>query len=310
MTESARFDVLGLGCVAVDDLLYVNGYPPADSKTPVLRRERQGGGLTGTALVAAARFGTACQYAGCLGNDELSNFSRGRMCEEGIGLEHAKCDENVQPVHSVIVVDEGSHTRTIFFDADGAARAADDWPPDQVIRAARVLFVDFFGIPGMIPRRAHCPGGRNSDRGRFRTTARPSRLCRVVCAGEPSDPAAGFRAAGPAARTLTTFCAHFWSPERQAAVVTCGVEGCWYLGAGDPGPPRHQPAFPVTVVDTTGCGDVFHGVYAATLAQGFDLPTRIRWAAAAAALKATARGGQTGIPKRAAVEQFLMKQQS
>jgi sugar/nucleoside kinase (ribokinase family) len=67
----------------------------------------------------------------------------------------------------------------------------------------------------------------------------------------------------------------------------------------------HQPAFKVAVVDTTGCGDVFHGVYAATLAQGFDLPTRIRWAAAAAALKATACGGQSGIPKRATVEQFL-----
>ena len=48
-------DILGLGGVAVDDLLYVDGYPPADSKTPVARRERQCGGLTATALVAAAR---------------------------------------------------------------------------------------------------------------------------------------------------------------------------------------------------------------------------------------------------------------
>jgi sulfofructose kinase len=61
----------------------------------------------------------------------------------------------------------------------------------------------------------------------------------------------------------------------------------------------------VTVVDTTGCGDVFHGAYAAGLAQGLDPVGRVRLASAAAALKATHRGGQAGIPERAAVERFL-----
>ena len=47
-------DVLGLGAVAVDDLLYVDRYPEAESKIRVRRRERQCGGQTGTALVAAS----------------------------------------------------------------------------------------------------------------------------------------------------------------------------------------------------------------------------------------------------------------
>jgi sugar/nucleoside kinase (ribokinase family) len=67
----------------------------------------------------------------------------------------------------------------------------------------------------------------------------------------------------------------------------------------------HQPAFPVAVVDTTGCGDVFHGAYAAGLVRGLGVMERVRLAAAAAALKATRPGGQAGAPTLAEVEQFL-----
>ena len=87
--------------------------------------------------------------------------------------------------------------------------------------------------------------------------------------------------------------------------MTCGAAGSWYRD--EAGPPRHQPAFPVSVVDTTGCGDVFHGAYAAALARGLDLAARVRFAAAAAALKATRAGGQAGIPTRAATEAFLQE---
>ena len=47
-------DILGLGGVAVDDLVFVDGFPPPDAKTVVTRRERACGGLTATALVAGS----------------------------------------------------------------------------------------------------------------------------------------------------------------------------------------------------------------------------------------------------------------
>ncbi len=74
-----------------------------------------------------------------------------------------------------------------------------------------------------------------------------------------------------------------------------------------PDVPGHQPAIPVEAVDTTGCGDVFHGGYAAALAHGWDIPTALRFAATAAGLKATQGGGQAGIPTRAAVEAHMAK---
>ena len=94
-----------------------------------------------------------------------------------------------------------------------------------------------------------------------------------------------------------------WHKERHAVVITCGSAGSWFLGKD--GPVRHQPAFEVQAVDTTGCGDVFHGAYAAALAQGAPLSECVRLATAAAGLKATHHGGQYGIPTRSQVEEFL-----
>jgi sugar/nucleoside kinase (ribokinase family) len=97
--------------------------------------------------------------------------------------------------------------------------------------------------------------------------------------------------------------ARLWGHEREVVVVTNGSEGCWYTADGQTA--LYQPAFPVEPADTTGSGDVFHGAYASALARGSPLPERIRFASVAAAMKATARGGQAGIPTREKVEKAL-----
>lgn len=79
-----RFDVLGLGAVAVDDLLFLNEFPRPDTKSRVVRSKRHAGGLTGTALVAAARMGSLAAYAGTLGDDECSLFVLDSLTAVGI----------------------------------------------------------------------------------------------------------------------------------------------------------------------------------------------------------------------------------
>lgn len=303
--SAAAYDVLGLGCVAVDDLLYVEAYPPADAKVRIRRRERQCGGQSGTALVAAARLGARCSYAGILGHDEDSAFVLDAFRREGIDVAHLVRRDIARPIHSTIIVDETHHTRTIFFDLTGSVGAPTDSPPAEVIRAARVLYVDHYGIEGMT---------------RAAAIARAAGV--AVVADLEWDEWPGFTEllalvdhliisqAFAARRTGETDPAgavrKLWADDRQAVVVTCGAAGCWYVGGGNSTAPRHQPAFRVPVADSTGCGDVFHGAYASALARGLNLSERVRFASAAAALKAMQFGGQRGIPTRAAVEAFLV----
>jgi sugar/nucleoside kinase (ribokinase family) len=301
---STAFDVLGLGCVAVDDLLYVEHYPLADAKVPVRRRDRQCGGLTATALVAAARLGARAAFAGVLGQDDDSRFVMDCLRREGIDLSHLVVRAGIRPIHSTIIVDETRRTRTILHDLTGASGADPELPPDEVIRATRVLLVDQFGVEGMtraarIARAAGIPVVADFERGDWPGFAELLALVDHLLVSRHfavrqtgiTEPTAALRA--------------LWTDARQVVVVTGGEEGCWYLSAAEPGRLQHQPAFAVATVDTTGCGDVFHGAYAAALAQGLDLPARIRLASAAAALKTLQPGGQAGIPSRVRLEAFL-----
>ncbi len=304
MKNKVNFDVLGFGAVAVDDLVYVDAYPPPDAKLSVLRSERQCGGLTATALVAAARLGSHCAYAGVLGTDDLSNDAAQRMREEGIDLAHLCQRPEARTIHSFIVVDVAKSTRNIFANEIGFVGADPDWPEAEVIRASRVVLVDHFGLPGMIraarlARESKIPVVADIEKASGKDFAELLSLADHLILSESVIPALTGQA-DPAAATQA-----LWATDRRAVVITCGNQGCWYLGQGRSSSPVHQKAFAVKTVDTTGCGDVFHGAYASALARGAALSECIRFASAAAALKATQPGGQFGIPNCEAVDAFL-----
>jgi sugar/nucleoside kinase (ribokinase family) len=301
----SSFDVLGLGCCAVDEILYVDAWPPADVETRVLRRERHCGGLTATALVAAARLGGRCAYAGVLGKDADSEFVLDCLKREGIDVSHAIRRRGARPVRSVIVVDEHRRTRNIFYDSEGVAGADAHAPSKQLIASVRVLFVDRFGIPGMIraARIAKAAGIPVVSDWENVEVPRARELMRLVD---------HFIVAEDFALRLTgtdhpaTAVSALQSAGHKVAVVTCGERGCWFHVQGWL-LPRYHPAFKVEAVDTTGCGDVFHGAYAFALAQGMPSLERIRLASAVAALKATRHGGQEGIPTLAVARRFLRR---
>jgi ribokinase len=296
-----RIDILGLGAVAVDDFVYVEAYPPANTKARVLDRERQCGGLTATALVAAARLGCRCAYAGLVGTDEASEFVLEAMTRAGIDVSSAGRRSDRRIYHSTIIVDRLGQ-RTLLSDGQNVEGAGDDWPAEEILCACGVLFVDHTA-PGRMARAARVaraagiPVVADIERGE---AGRIDELVRIVdhlvVPEEFACAATGLDDAGSAAVSLMR-------GDRQAVVVTCGERGSWLVGRDVS--LRRQEAYSVHAVDTTGCGDVFHGAYAAGLVKGLDLPSSVRLAGAAAALKATRRGGQAGCPTLVEVESFL-----
>ena len=69
------------------------------------------------------------------------------------------------------------------------------------------------------------------------------------------------------------------------------------------GAPLHVPGHRVAVRDTTGAGDTFTGVLAASLAAGYDLVASVGRAVAASALAVRAHGARAGMPTAAQIDE-------
>ena len=294
-------DILGLGCATIDELLFVDNYPAPDGKVLVNESQTQGGGLTATALVAGARLGARCAYGGMLGFDETSRQIARILQVEKIDISLVSWRADAAAIRSTIVVDQSAHTRAIFFRRAGLVGAPPDAPSEDEIAASRVLLIDHYGGAGNvraveIARRRGVPIVADFERINVPHWDEFFPLVdHLIVSQDFAAQLCGETAPENAARAL-------WHSRRAIVVVTAGENGAVAFDGRDV---AAVAAYATNVVDTTGCGDVFHGVYAATLAWDWPLQKRLQWASAAASLKARSVGAQAGIARFDEVEALV-----
>lgn len=300
-----RVDIVGLGVSTIDELILLEHLPRSNYKQEVLSRKRQCGGLTGSALVAAARQGCSCAHVISLGNGELSRFLREGLGREGIRMFEDDSDPEAEPYYSLILTERDGGERSILWDNSKAKPpAVSSWLKE--ILAAKCLFVDHVYAEAILEIVDEARTAGIDVVGDFERTAPgsaalmdltnhvilPLGFCRQIFGDDVH--------AEDVVRRLAN------DPGRSLACVTDGVNGAWYALGEAPNDVMHQAIFPMdNVVDTTGCGDVFHGVYCAGLVGGLPPSERIRRASAAAALKACVPGAQAGAPTHGELDSFL-----
>lgn len=294
------WDILGIGSAAVDEVLTVDHFPQPDEKIAIQRQMRRAGGQTATALVAASRQGACAAYCSPLGSDERSQFITMELERAGVDCS-MQITPGCPPISAVVIVDSTGGTRTILyntrdFQEPSAVDILLEW-----VAASRVVFVDQ-NMPRCGLRAARMARARGipviADIEKVDTPEQQALLDAVdhlVVSLNFARCLTGLREVADVLRALLT-------PTRAVCVLTDGPRGCW---VGEPDThPLHLPSHPVTVRDTTGCGDIFHGVYAAAIARGEGVPQAAALANAAAAISAANGAGWGAIPDLAAARQL------
>jgi sugar/nucleoside kinase (ribokinase family) len=297
-----KWDVIGFGAVAVDDLIYINRFPSPGQKEKIIRRIRQGGGLAGTALVACSRLGVHAAYVGILGFDELSQFTLDELKREGVDTSIVNRKKGTGPYYSTIIVEHHTGERIILFSPEAVENPSIDDLPEEDILDSKVVFLDYTVIDAAekIISLAH---SRNIPIVADIELIEDSRIFSVMALVDHLIVNLEMGRSITHKKNPEEIIRFFQSNGTKNSIVTDGANGCWYQSDGKE--IAHQPAFMVDVVDTTGCGDVFHGAYATALALGMGIPESVKLAAATAALKATKPGGRLGIPSFRTAKKFI-----
>jgi len=98
------------------------------------------------------------------------------------------------------------------------------------------------------------------------------------------------------------------TPNETEAPAVAGAQATFVYTLGDQGAELHGeriPAFPATVVDTTGAGDAFTAAFAVALAEGRGEREAVRWGCAAGAHMVEHPGVVPGLPTRDELERRL-----
>lgn len=295
--------VVGLGQCSWDVFGKVPHYPEVDQKVELVELFSQGGGPVATALVTLSRLGVKTAVLSRTGGDEAGESIRQGLVAEGVDCRGLLVDPEGCSQFAFIAVDDMGR-RNIFWTRGTANPIAEKEIPASLVAQSKILLLDGLHLDAAVAaaRLARRHGVTTVlDGGTFRPgTERllplidhlvvSSRFASQVCDRESSD------------RVLE----HLLSWGAQVAVVTRGAEGCLFRQCD--GAIVSQPAFSVKAVDTTGCGDVFHGGYVFGLLRGWPLPRVVRFASACAALKTRELGGRTAIASLEEVEAFLCRQ--
>lgn len=283
--------VFGLGQCSLDYIGIIDDYPQPDGKCEFYDMIIQGGGPVATALVALARWGLLCAFAGVVGDDPFGEVIKKSLDEEGVNTSGIVVRKGFFSQFAFIVAERGSGRRTVFWRRPTGLPLMEGEINYDMLERSMVFHTDglFMEASLSAARRAKKKGVKIVvDAGSLREGMLDlARLSDFFIASEAFSRA--FSEAGDPVFT----CYRIAELGPYLAGVTLGSRG--YVAVYD-NRLIIRPAYPVSAVDTTGCGDVFHAGFIYGLIKGWDVERSLDFGAWSASMVSLELGGRKGIP--------------
>ncbi|HET9110255.1 MAG TPA: ribokinase [Ktedonobacterales bacterium] len=306
---SSEPTIVVVGSVNMDVVSVVEAFPQPGETVHARATSFHHGGKGANQAVAAAAAGASVDFIGAVGDDAFAEPLAAGLAARGVGVEALARKPTTSGQAFITVNAAGQNCIILSAGANGQVTAA------QVeAQRARITQAGALLTQNEIPWEATFAAIRLAHQAGVRVIYNPAP------AAEPSGevyPLLDTLILNEIeAATLTRHAVATLADAAEAAreligrgvrevIVTLGALGSLYLNAD--GRQVETPIFPVTVVDTTGAGDTFIGMYAVAATQ-MDAAEALRFASAASAICVTRPGAQESIPTRAEVEAFLQRQ--
>ena len=299
-----KYDVLGIGVSTIDILSVVEQYPSEEGVQKAIETSVQGGGPVATALVALSKLGGKAAMIDVIGDDW-----RGKRIEEefevyGVSTEHLQVIPGERSAVATILIHQEEKSRHIVFSPGSAAELDPKTITPELISSANYIHMNGRHIEACLRAcelskdldvKISFDGGANRYRVELDPLIEATDICIVArqfaetCTGETEIE-----------RTAEKLLAN-----SEVVVITDGINGSWIFPRGRDS--FHQKAYLIEdSVDTTGCGDSYHGAFLYGLANGMPLQETSSLASAVAGLNTRKVGGRAALPSIAEVNDLIL----
>lgn len=294
-----NYDVVGVGTVVVDHLVFLAQHPVQDAKTNIINDAYQVGGPVPTAQVLLSRLGKQCAFIGSWGDDQYGPMIEQDLKEEQLDLTASRMLPGTRSGYAQVWIDEQAETRTIAcyrpeewlppneLDTKLLQQAKavhlDGWPQETCLQAAKIAHQA--GVTVSLDAGSLKPG--MSELIPYLNVLNCPR--RFISEYLQTDE---IHAAGNA----------LLKQGPEIVTITDGTRGAWLFTASGS---LHCPALPVLSLDTTGAGDVFTGALLYGVLEEWPVDLVLKFACVTAALKCERLGNRDALPTLAEIETVL-----
>lgn len=292
-----------VGAINVDAVIQTPRLPGPGETVVGGGVEHYGGGKGANAAVAAARVGAEVVLIGAVGDDKNGAFALADLSYSGVNTyQVTRCRDRSTGLALIVVDAAGENQIAVGAGANTRVTA------ESVSRTLRHALrpSDCVLVSTEIPGDAVLAAVRSASEIGARCVLNPAPPIDEVIdalasqpiltpnAGECRELVARIGISVANTRSAAEALCHY---TKAPVIVTMGSEG---LIVCEPGlDPLHIGALEVDVVDTTGAGDTFNGVFTARLAAGEAIDVAATVANRAAALAVGTVGARAGMPRAA-----------
>jgi sugar/nucleoside kinase (ribokinase family) len=298
--------ILCIGMPVRDLAFRVEELPARGFKVNASHFDEICGGNALNAAIGIIRLGGRASVCGPIGDsrETSSRYIFEKLAHEGIDTRHiVHMPGLVTPISNIMIDPSGERTIVTFRDPELWKVQLPD--TDELLQDCQAILTEnrcaeFCTELCAEARRRGIPVIVDVDRTMSMREGLLTASSHLVFSSEALQSTAGLADDGEALKRVAKLTTSFLAG-------TQGSQGTLWLDAQQN--LQRSPAFPVHTVDTLGAGDVFHGAFALAITEQQDIPSALRFASAAAALKCTRFGGAFAAPQRAEVEELLNRGQ-
>ena len=294
-------EVVGIGAVVMDTLITLPSFPPEDTKFKATSTKLVGGGPTATGIVAVSKLGVSSEYIGVLSDDSTGAFLKGDFEKYGVKTDNIDFFKGYSAFTSCIWLNSEKGTRTCVFDKGNLPALKLDQKKIDAIKAAKVLMVDGNEMAAAVEaaKIARESGVKvlYDCGGLYEGVENLLALTDIMI---PSEEFALGHTKTDDVFEAAKILYEKYSPE--FVVITRGKHGGIIYDGKEI---KDYPIYDVEVVDSNGCGDVFHGAFAAATVYGLTPLQSCYFSSGVSSLKCTGVGARESVPSYEETIEFL-----